>query len=320
MSDLLEILKCPISGDNLIFNGNHVFSEKNNNKYKIEDGIYRFLNNLSDDQTSEVREFYMDDPFPNYNTFDNLEKFVQKIENNYFINSISSLLKPNDFVLEFGCGTGQLGNFLAATNHSKIISADLTYNSLKLANNFKIRNNIKGIDFFECDIFKPCFKENSFDLIICSGVLHHTINPYQGFLNLLKMLKNDGLIIIGLYNSISRIKNSAIKYLSKLIGKSAFYLFDEIYRKKDTAAQKSWIKDQYYHPLEKRYFFSELHGWYEKNNIEFINSIPSYNKKIDFVTKTNKGDAIDQLNVQLIDLFENKEGGLFLFLGKKIKK
>ena len=42
----------------------------------------------------------MDDPFPNYNTFDNLEKFVQKIENNYFINSISSLLKPNDFVLE----------------------------------------------------------------------------------------------------------------------------------------------------------------------------------------------------------------------------
>ena len=111
--------------------------QKNNIKYKIEDGIYRFLNNLSDNQTSEVREFYMDDPFPNYNTYDNLEKFVQKIENNYFINSISSLLKPNDFVLEFGCGTGQLGNFLAATNHSKIISADLTYNSLKLANDFK---------------------------------------------------------------------------------------------------------------------------------------------------------------------------------------
>ena len=111
MSDLLEILKCPTSGDNLIFNGNHLVYEKNNNKYKIEDGIYRFLNNLSDNQTSEVREFYMDDPFPNYNTFDNLEKFVQKIKNNYFINSISSLLKPNDFVLEFGCGTGQLGNF-----------------------------------------------------------------------------------------------------------------------------------------------------------------------------------------------------------------
>ena len=58
MSDLLEILKCPISGDNLIFNGNHVVSEKNNNKYKIEDGIYRFLNNLSDNQTSSKRILY----------------------------------------------------------------------------------------------------------------------------------------------------------------------------------------------------------------------------------------------------------------------
>lgn len=320
MKNFQKILKCPLSGDDLTVNEDCLISNEGKYKYKIEDGIYRFLTNLSDDQTSNVKEFYMQDPFPNYNSFDDLEKFIKKIENNYFVNSISSLLRPNDLILEFGCGTGQLGNFLAATNHSKIISADLTYNSLKLANNFKLKNNIKGIDFFECDIFKPCFKDNSFDLIICSGVLHHTVNPYQGFLNLVKMLKNDGLIIIGLYNSISRIKNSMIKYLSKLIGKSAFYLFDEIYRNKDDFAQKSWLKDQYYHPLEKRYSFRDLHDWFENNSIEFINSIPSYNQKADFVSRIEKGDFIDQFNVQLIDLVENKEGGLFLFLGKKIKK
>ncbi len=320
MTNLQKILKCPLSGDDLIFSEDCLISNVSKNKYKIEDGIYRFLENLTDNQTSSVKEFYMEDPFPNYNSFDNLEKFIKKIENNYFVNSISSLISPNDLVLEFGCGTGQLGNFLAATNHSKVISADLTFNSLKLANNFKFKNNIKGIDFFECDIFKPCFKDNSFDLIICNGVLHHTVNPYQGFLNLVKMLKNEGLIIIGLYNSISRIKNSIIKYLSKFIGKSAYYLFDEVYRNKDDFAQISWLKDQYHHPLEKRYSFRELHDWFQKNNIEFINSIPSYNKKADFISKIEEGDAIDQLNIQLIDLVENKEGGLFLFLGKKIKK
>ena len=320
MSNVEKILKCPVSGEDLILNNDHLISIKSSNRYKIENGIYRLLNKLIDNQTLNVKEFYMDDPFPNYNSFDSLDNFIKKIKNNYFVNSISSLIKPNDFVLEFGCGTGQLGNFLAATNHSKVISADLSYNSLKLANTFKIENNIKGIDFFECDIFKPCFKDNSFDLIICSGVLHHTVNPYQGFLNLVKMLKHDGLIIIGLYNSISRIKNSIIKNLSKLIGKSAFYLFDKVYRNKNSSAQRSWLKDQYYHPLEERYLFRELHHWYEKNNIEFINSIPSYNKKADFITKTQKGDAVDQLNIQLIDLFENKEGGLFLFLGRKIKK
>ncbi len=320
MTNLQKILKCPKSGDDLIINNDYIISNVSKNKYKIEDGIYRFLKNLTDNQTTNVKRFYTEDPFPNYNSFDNLEKFVKKIENNYFVHSISSLLRPNDLVLEFGCGTGQLGNFLAATNHAKVISADLTYNSLKLANNFKLKNNIKGIDFFECDIFKPCFRDNSFDLIICSGVLHHTVDPYLGFLNLVKMLKNDGLIIIGLYNSISRIKNSIIKYLSKFIGKSAFYLFDKVYRNKDDAAQKSWLKDQYYHPLEKRYSFRELHDWFQKNNIEFVNSIPSYNKKADFISKIEKGDIVDQLNVQLIDLIENKEGGLFIFLGKKIKR
>ena len=63
-----------------------------------------------------------------------------------------------------------------------------------------------------------------------------------------------------------------------------------------------------------------LDSWFENNSIEFINSIPSYNQKADFVSRIEKGDFIDQFNVQLIDLVENKEGGLFLFLGKKIKK
>ena len=101
------------------------------------------------------------------------------------------------------------------------------------------------------------------------------------------------------------MENQLFTYLMKFI-------------EKDTAAQKAGLKTNII-ILREEIFFSELHGWYEKNNIEFINSIPSYNKKIDFVTKTSKGDAIDQFNLQLIDLFENKEGGLFLFLGKKFK-
>ena len=133
-------------------------------------------------------------------------------------------------------------------------------------------------------------------------------------------MKDDGFIIIGLYNKISRFKNSLIKYLSFVIGKTSFQLFDPIYRKKDFKSKLSWLKDQYYHPLEKRYNFSNLHNWFESNDIEFINSIPSYNKNKPFHDKNLKGDNIDQLNVQIIDFFENNEGGLFLFLGKKIKK
>tara|TARA_A100001011_G_C14315433_1_gene847750 strand:+ start:2078 stop:3034 length:957 start_codon:yes stop_codon:yes gene_type:complete len=317
MNNIENILMCPNSHENLKIENSEVRSTDNKYCYKIEDGIYRFLNEIKSSETENVKKFYMEDPFPNYNSFDNLETFIEKMKNNSFINSISKILKPGDRVLEFGCGTGQLGNYLAANGHSEIFSADLTINSLKLGNEFTKKNNIKGINFFECDVFKPCFKNESFDLIICSGVLHHTIDPKKGFNNLLKMLKKNGLVIIGLYNSISRLKNSSIKYLSKIIGDKAFYLFDKVYRAKDSAARNSWVKDQYDHPLEKRYFFKDLHNWFDESNIEFINSIPSYNNRLPFEKSVSKGDKIDQFNIQLIDLIENDEGGLFTFLGKK---
>lgn len=319
MINFNEILKCPISNKDLFYNKTTIDTVDKNFSYKIEDGIFRFINELDDIKTQNVKEFYMEDPFPNYNSFDKLDTFIEKMKSNSFMTAISNLMKPGDNILEFGCGTGQLGNYLAATGHAKIFAADLTMNSIKLGNNFKKMNNIHGINFFECDIFKPCFKDETFDIIICSGVLHHTIDPYKGYLNLLKMLKPNGYIIIGLYNSISRLKNSGIKYLSKLIGESAFLLFDDIYKIKDSSARKSWVKDQYYHPLEKRYTFKNLHKWFDQNNIQFLNSIPSYNKNKNFNEIVKKGDFTDQINIQLIDLFENKEGGLFTFLGKKTK-
>ena len=41
----------------------------------------------------------------------------------------------------------------------------------------------------------------------------------------------------------------------------------------------AWIRDQYLHPLETTHTFDEILKWFDKNNIEFINSIP----ELDFV-------------------------------------
>ena len=37
----------------------------------------------------------------------------------------------------------------------------------------------------------------------------------------------------------------------------------------------SWINDQYKHPVESTHTFDEVLKWFNDNNIEFINSIPS---------------------------------------------
>lgn len=315
-----NFLKCPYTNEELEIKKNFLISQ-NGNKYTIENGIYRFLNlNIISEQTKKVREFYIDDPFPNYNDYETLDHFVDIASRNILVKMILKLANPGDAILEFGCGTGQLSNIIAATGHSKVFGADLSIKSLELANKFKIDNNLTGINFFETDIFNSCFKENSFNIIISNGVLHHTKDPYRAFQELCKLLKPGGYILIGLYNKISRLRNSFIKYLSKIFGIKIISFFDPIYSSKNAATRKSWFKDQYEHVLEKRYTFRELHKWFDNNKIDFINSLPSYYANVPPTEKVAIGDYVDQFNLQIVDLFENVEGGLFVFLGKNIKK
>ena len=47
--------------------------------------------------------------------------------------------------------------------------------------------------------------------------------------------------------------------------------------KKDNKQIKSWIRDQYEHPVESLHTLDEVLDWFNSNNIEFVNSIPRCN-------------------------------------------
>ena len=138
MSELTNLFISPETKQELNLINNELISADKKYKYEIEDDIFKFVSkNNIETKTNSVRDFYLDYSFPNYNDFDTLEMFVKKMSNNLFIKELTQNINPKNKVLEFGCGTGQLGNYLAATGYSQIISADLSINSLKLANNFK---------------------------------------------------------------------------------------------------------------------------------------------------------------------------------------
>ena len=281
-------------------------------------------NSTNSSKLNNVKSFYTKYPFPNYNDFDNIDLFLKKAKNHHFSKLISNQLGENKKILEIGCGTGQLTNYLAATTFSKkVYGTDLSINSLKLANDFRKKSNLNNVKFLQMNLFKPCFKDNSMDLVISNGVIHHTYNPELGFMSISKLVKPGGYIIISLYNYLGRIITLINKFFYKIFGDKGL-IFDK-YLKTNLSKEKkiSWIQDQYNHPVESLHSIGEVLDWFRKKNFSFVSSIPkiqgnfSLNEKI-FVSQ-NKGDVIDRFNTQFEMNFnyQSKEGGLFTMIGKK---
>ena len=104
-------------------------------------------------------------------------------------------------------------------------------------------------------------------------------------------------------------------------------LFDPILRKTNVDSKDkidAWIKDQYEHPVESLHTYDEVLEWFKLNNVEFINSIPAcdidVNSKEIFV-KNKTGNFIHRILSQILMLFSSfgSDGGLFVFVGKKLK-
>ena len=222
-----------------------------------------------------------------------------------------------------GAGTCQLSNYLAIGTNNKIYAMDTTMESLKLGKQFSDENSIKNTTFVKADLFDDLFIHNTFDLVWCSGVLHHTKDPYGGFKNIQNFVKKDGYIIIGLYNKIFRIKTIIRQFLYKFLGRKFLMLLDPHLRKIKNEDEKidAWINDKYEHPVESMHTFDEVLKWFDLNNIEFINSIPSIQNlnDSDLFKKKEKGDIISRFLVQIFSIFTPlaDEGGLFIMIGKK---
>ncbi|MHC4069126.1 MAG: methyltransferase domain-containing protein [Planctomycetota bacterium] len=320
---------CPACGGDLKTADDAIKCTQCPNSYLIEDGIpLLFWPNEWDsskkDVTDIVKSFYEKTPFPNYEDAEDVSSLVQKARKGIFARLLNEQIPFNAKVLEVGCGTGQLSNFLGVSQRFAY-GTDICLNSLKLGQQFKENNNLERVRFYQMNLFKPIFKEESFDVVICNGVLHHTADPFAGFQSISRLVKKGGHILIGLYNRYGRITTDIRRVIFRVTNNS-FKFLDPRLRDKSVGDVRrlTWFLDQYKNPHESKHTIGEVLKWFDQTGFEFVNSIPKARLSEKFSEKENlfesspRGNWFDHFIAQshLIST-GNKEGGFFLMIGKR---
>lgn len=191
------------------------FFKSSESSFPIVDGIPRFVSsdNYVNSFSLEWNTHNNTQLDSKNNTNDSEDQFIKKT--GFRKKNLKSKL-----VLDAGVGAGRYADVIKDWG-CNIVGVDLSYAVNAAYNNFKEVDNIL---IMQADIGNLPFKESSFDVIYSIGVLHHTPNTKDYFMNLVKLLKPGGKISIWVYpnNESYKQRKAWVKFIN-LIPSSAFY-------------------------------------------------------------------------------------------------
>ena len=195
------------TSDNIFFNDLITLQIKEPN---IEKEIKKNINSISkitNKISEEVKNQYEENPYPRWRYCNQL--FSMNLENdvNYQIrpNMINLEKKSGKIkILLAGCGTGKHLISIGKYANSNILAIDLSLASLAYAKRKVDEFNYNNIQFLHSDILELENLDQKFDIIESAGTLHHMEKPNDGLKCLLKVLKPNGLLRLGLYSELAR--------------------------------------------------------------------------------------------------------------------
>ena len=137
-----------------------------------------------------------------------IEEMQKAIDNGYIDLTDASLFwdiffpdktyKDNLNVFIAGCGTNQAVYLALANPNWKIYGIDLSENSIGFVNKQIKKYNLKNLNVEMKDIFEITNKDE-YDLVISTGVIHHTKDPKLALKILSSATKKDGALCIMVY-------------------------------------------------------------------------------------------------------------------------
>src|ERR687896_2334864 len=172
--------------------------------------------------TDPIYQFYTQHPYPP--PTDNLDRAREVYRDENVLRAEFHLFWPDKEyradldVLVAGCGTWQSAKYAICHPAASVKAIDVSPTSLEHTQALKGKYNLTNLDPQMLPIEKVSDLDQQFDHIVCTGVLHHLVDPDAGLRALASMLKPDGTMYLMVYAPYGRTGVHMIQEYCRRLG------------------------------------------------------------------------------------------------------
>jgi len=151
------------------------------------------------------------------------DNFIKNLRNTYnlIINKINAYIDSSKTVLEIAAGTGII-SLEIAKNAKKVYGCDISQEMIKIAKNKANELQYANLEFDVQDAYHLTYKQESFDIVIASNVLHVMMQPEKALQSAYRVLKPNGILIAPTYCHGNGFISRIISSLMSLVGFKAY--------------------------------------------------------------------------------------------------
>jgi 2-polyprenyl-3-methyl-5-hydroxy-6-metoxy-1,4-benzoquinol methylase len=144
-----------------------------------------------------------------FNSFDAEE--IQKIGDEYFDIVDDKMMNKETVALDLGCGSGRWSAYLSG----KVGKVEAIDPSASVYSAAQFLESYKNIRVTQASVDNIPFSNNTFDFLLCLGVLHHIPNAQKALNSAVEKIKPNGMALLYFYYNFEN-RGALFKFIFKL--------------------------------------------------------------------------------------------------------
>lgn len=251
--------------------------------------------------------------FINYSLYRQAEDLKRLQFISSFINNIGS---KDLNILDFGCGNGNV-SFQLANEGYRVLAVDISEEAIQQANLLHTHPNITYERKSEAEL---AF-EIQYDVIVCSEVIEHTLEPLEVLRSLASILLKNGLLIITIPNGFGPREMFVTKPVQRMMRDKQSYSYKVMTMLKRILGFNGQSVHSSAHNMEHIQFFrlSDIYNYAAKLNlvVVYMGASNFLEKVFPFSLLAKRCNAIQEWDCKIADSIPLSWASGFYFALKK---